>query len=81
MIIELLLTMFFGLIEVIITLIPTFSIKNFSLSPLINVIGVGISILPNCFFPTLIVTVLFWTVTHLVWSAIEWLYKKIPGVD
>lgn len=51
-------------------------------------IGSTISLLRKgmYFFPLdvwliLIANITFWLTVQMVWAVIEWLYKKIPGVD
>ena len=81
MILELILKLVFGLIGIIIDLLPKFNLNFTGVSSILNTINVGLSFLPQGFFPLLVGTTLFWTLTQLSWGAIEWLYKKIPGVD
>lgn len=40
-----------------------------------------LSFFPDKFFITLFGSVVFYSTIHFTWSVIEWIYKKIPGVD
>ena len=82
MILELCFKPFFIFIKFLITLVPSFvgagisSVVSFSsyLSPIL-------SILPNGFFSSFIGSVIFYLTLQFSWAIIEWIYKKIPGVD
>lgn len=82
MILELCFKPFFILIKFLITLVPSFvgsgvsSLVSFSvyLSPIL-------SLLPNGFFSSFISSVTFYMTAQFGWVVIEWVYKKIPGVD
>lgn len=82
MILELCFKPFFILIRFLITLVPSFvgsgvsSLVGFSvhMSPIL-------SLLPNGFFSAFIGSVIFYMTAQFGWVVVEWVYKKIPGVD
>lgn len=82
MIVELLLDLVFGAVYLLTRSLPNtvFDLPDWSLQAL-KLLKTGI-----CFFPTdvwiaCIANGMFWLVVHFVWAIIEWVYKKIPGVD
>lgn len=81
MIIELLLSPIFLLISGCIGLLPTFvSLPNW-LMYFIDFVRKGLSFFPSGVFTIIISNILFWLSLHMIWAIIEWLYKKVPGVD
>ena len=85
MIIETLLGLVFGLIGFLINLIPDFSGLNFysgiDISGFLDILSYGFVIFPFPLFIGFIGNVLFWLVAQMVWAIVEWLYRKIPGVN
>lgn len=82
MLLEGVFNVFFILIDFIINLLP-FSVESsyFNFSALFDVLGYGIYVIgPTCFI-AIVGTWLTWTTINLGWAVIEWLYKKIPGVN
>ena len=81
MIIELLLSPLFLLVSFIVSLLgyggslPSWSID------FMNMIQVALTYFPSDVFCTVIVNIYLWVVALLSWSVIEWVYKKIPGVN
>lgn len=81
MIIELICMPIFFIINSAINTIPlAFKLPNW----LADVLGLLIKAMQ--FFPLdvwviVIGNILFWLVLHFVWAVIEWVYKKIPGVN
>ena len=82
MILELILTPIFLVISGFIALIPdgVLSLQNWLIS-FVSVVKTGLSIFPPGVFTIVIANISFWLVAHMTWAIIEWLYKKIPGVD
>lgn len=46
-----------------------------------NVLSWGLMFFPKDVFYALIGSFVFWMAAHFAWAIIEWIYKKIPGVD
>lgn len=82
MILETILNLFFGLINLIISLFPNTSVSlpNWSTS-FMSFLGTGLSFFPPSVFNILITNVAFWLTVHMTWAIIEWSYKKIPGIN
>ena len=82
MILELMFAPIFLVISGFIALIPdgVISLPNWLIS-FISVVKTGLSIFPPHVFTIVIANIAFWLVAHMTWAIIEWLYKKIPGVD
>lgn len=81
MIIELLTTPIFLLIELIINMLPQgIEIPSF-INSTINLLKIPMSIFPLDLWFVIIGNVGFWYGSQLLWSIIEWVYKKIPGVN
>lgn len=81
MIIELLFSPIFSLIEIIINLLPNnIVIPNF-ISDTLELLKIPLSIFPIDLWIVIITNVVLWYSAQLIWSIIEWVYKKIPGVN
>jgi len=81
MIIELLLSPFWGLIDLIINLLPSAPSSAFSLGNFVSIVSKGMIFINPVTFVLVISNVLFWASIHFGWAIVEWVYKKIPGVD
>ena len=85
MIIEYLLTPIFWLLDGILTLLPDFSyldsLYDYDVSGFIYLLAYGFFIFPFSLFMTFIGNILFWLALQMGWAIIEWVYKKIPGVN
>ena len=46
-----------------------------------SIIGIGLLVFPIDVWAGVIGSVISWAGVHFVWAIIEWVYKKIPGVD
>lgn len=81
MIIELLCTPVFLLIKGLIQLIPVaFQIPNW-LADLISLLIKGMQFFPPDVWAIAIGNIIFWLLLQFIWAIIEWVYKKIPGVN
>jgi len=81
MLVELFLEPIFLIIKGTISFIPdAFQIPNWALSAF-SLISKGLYFFPIDVWRTIIANVSFWLGAQLVWSIIEWVYKKVPGVD
>lgn len=47
----------------------------------LSLISKALIFFPADVWSVVIGNVLFWTSLHFVWAIIEWVYKKIPGVN
>lgn len=82
MILEYILNPVFSLINSLIETLPSsfFEIPDWFIS-FRSILCKGISLLPDGLFGIVIGNVVFWIATQYGWAVIEWIYKKIPGVD
>lgn len=81
MLIELVTTPIFSLINVIVNMIPDgFNIPNYVWYT-IEILKYPLAIFPVDLWVLIISNICFWYTVQLSWSIIEWVYKKIPGVD
>lgn len=81
MIIELLFNLIFGLVKIIINLIPSgYSLPNWFYS-FYDVVSNALAFFPKGVFIIIIGNVFFWLTAHMTWAIIEWIYKKVPGID
>ena len=85
MIIELMLYPIFWLFDRILYLLPDFSyldpLYGYDISGFIYLLSYGFFIFPFSLFMIFIGNVLFWMALQMGWAIIEWVYRKIPGVD
>lgn len=81
MIIELLFNLIFGLVNFIISFIPSgYNLPNWFFS-FYDVVSNALAFFPRPVFIIVISNVGFWLAAHMGWAVIEWVYKKVPGVD
>jgi len=81
MITETILNMLFAVNELIINMMPQIHALPNWLQDTINIIKVPLSIFPLDVWITVIGSVTMWYGLQFGWSVVEWIYKKIPGVD
>ena len=81
MIFEALLTPIFFIIESLISFFPTpLTIPDWGIA-CIDLISKGLSLFPPDVWWTCIGNVAFWMYLQLGWAIIEWIYKKLPGIN
>lgn len=81
MIVEKILDVFFSGVNSLISMLPTPVVENFTGKTPPDIVRYGV-----CFFPgdviTLVVTsFIVWKAIFIGWAIIEWIYKKIPGIN
>lgn len=81
MIVELLLTPIFIVIQALLDFLPKMPAVSDFLSSGIEWISRGLIIFPLPVWIASIVSIIFWSFGGIGWSFIEWIYKKIPGID
>lgn len=83
MLFKILLDPFFALLNFIVSLLPELPIYASGIvnTSVPNFILRVISFFPDGFFVNLFLSVSFYTGVNFTWAVIEWIYKKIPGVD
>lgn len=81
MIIELLCTPMFLLVKGIIALLPqAFQLPNY-ITDVFALLLKASQFFPMDIFILCIGNITFWLVIHFTWAIIEWVYKKIPGIN
>lgn len=81
MIIELLFDLIFGLVSLIISFFPTgYSLPNWFYS-FYDVVSNALAFFPKPVFIIIISNVSFWLTVQMTWAIIEWIYKKVPGIN
>lgn len=81
MIIKLLLEPIFFLIESIIYFIPEGASIPSWLSFTVDILKYPMSIFPADVWILMISNVSFWYMAQMTWAIVEWIIKKIPGVN
>lgn len=81
MILELIFLPFITLVKFVITLLPTIETPSVALNTVIDLAGYGVTILGSSFTVLVLGNIVMWLTIQFTWSIIEWIYKKIPGVE
>lgn len=77
-----LLTIVFSFVNFLITLFPSY--HTFSGTPVTgfyDLVGLGLYFFGTAPFALVISSVVMWSAGELTWSLVEWVYRKIPGID
>lgn len=82
MLIELILAPLWGLVSLLISLIPSLSYVNGTIMEgFYHFIQLGLYFCGSSPFVLILANVLFWISVQIGWAVIEWIYKKIPGIS
>lgn len=81
MIIEVICSALIGLAVMIIKFIPTIMTPIVGIPQASKILSYALWFFPIEIWLIAIANVSFWIVTGFSWTMIEWLYKKIPGVN
>jgi len=81
MIVEAVCNMFFGLVEFLVAMFSAPLNIPAWIGDASVVIGYGLMIFPLDIWAFCIGSFALWTGIHFAWAIIEWIYKKIPGVN
>lgn len=85
MLISLILKPFFIFINFLIGLLGGFfgdiAFVNYGFDVVVDLIGYGVYFMGSSTFNLVISSIAFWFTIDIAWACIEWLYKKIPGID
>lgn len=82
MLIELMLSPLWGLVSLLISLIPSISVVNGTIMEgFYHFIQLGLYFCGSAPFVLILANVLFWISAQIGWAVIEWIYKKIPGIS
>ena len=85
MLLTLILKPFFIFINFLIGLLGGFfgdvQFINYGFDVVVDLLGYGVFFMGYSTFSLVISSIGFWFTIDMVWACIEWLYKKIPGVE
>lgn len=82
MIVELLFNMIFGIVDIVIGLIPSIVLDTVGgASSMVTLLSYGLYFFPLDLWLVIIANIIVWLGVQGGWVVIEWCYKKIPGVD
>lgn len=81
MIIKLITLPLFGLVKLIVLLIPDGVILPSYIGSTLDLLSIPLKIFPVDLWILIISNITFWYSVQFGWAIIEWVYKKIPGVD
>ncbi|GFP78557.1 hypothetical protein [Clostridium fungisolvens] len=81
MLIELLLKPFFSLLNSIVYLLPSNNFTSPTMTGIFDLLSKGLYFFGSATFILVIGNITFWSVAHIAWAIIEWVYKKIPGIN
>lgn len=81
MLIQLMMYPFWLFITFLIGLIPVIESFPSGFGAVTNIIGYGCAIIGTDFFLAILGNIIFWLTVQMTWAIIEWIYKKIPGVE
>lgn len=85
MLLSLILKPFFIFINFLIGLLGGFfgdvQFINYGFDVVIDLLGYGVFFMGYSTFSLVISSIGFWFTIDMAWACIEWLYKKIPGVE
>lgn len=81
MILELILTPVFMLIDGLIGLLPSMPDLPNWISNTLDLVSMALLIFPLPIWVLSIGSITFWTFQQLIWSGIMWVVRKIPGIS
>ena len=81
MIFTTLLACFTSLINLIINILPNTPTTEVALQGFLGLINTGVNLFGLTTFTIIISNIVFWSIFHITWAIIEWIYIKIPGVN
>lgn len=81
MITDAILSLFFIFGRGLITLFPGFYTIPSWADATLEVLNVALFFFPVDLWAVILACILFWLTALLTWAAVEWVYKKAPGVD
>jgi hypothetical protein len=82
MLLKLIFSPIFALLNFILGLIPSISfLQGFDIVGIFDIAVFTFVFFPFSVFSVIIGNVVFWLQVQGTWSIVEWVYKKIPGVN
>lgn len=82
MIVEFFLEVIFQVVYLIVEALPNalFNIPNWGVQTL-KLVRIGLGLFPSDVWLLCVGSGILWFWAHLNWKTLEWIYKKIPGVN
>lgn len=68
-------------VDFFITLLPTFDLSSNSFLAIYELMSYGVWIVGKETFVLIMSSILAWFTIFYGWAVIEWVYKKIPGIN
>lgn len=81
MIVEVVLGVLMDCVNWIIAFLPSIESLPSWVTDTITLISFGLQIFPVDVWIVLLIHLVLWTGGSYIWAVVEWVYKKIPGVD
>ena len=81
MIIQLIMIPFWFLVSSLISMLPVVEYGPRGFGAVFDIIGYGCAIIGTDFFFGILGNITFWLTAQMLWALIEWVYKKVPGVN
>lgn len=69
------------LVDFIISVLPSSALEFVLDGAIFPILAKGVSVMGFDNFVFYLSSFLFWYTVQLTWAVIEWIYKKIPGID
>lgn len=81
MLIQLMMSPMWFMVYALIGMFPVLESFPSGFGAVTNIIGYGCAIIGTDFFLSILGNIIFWLTVQLAWALIEWIYKKVPGVN
>ena len=81
MIIEKILDMFFGGVNLLISMLPTPLVETLSGFTPPDIVRYGVCFFPSDVIALVVTSFIAWKTIFIGWAIVEWIYKKIPGIN
>lgn len=81
MIIEKILDMMFAGTDLIISMLPTPIVEVLSGFSVPDIVRHGVCFFPEDIILATVTAFIGWKTVFLTWAVVEWVYKKIPGIN
>lgn len=81
MLIQLMMSPMWFMVYALIGMLPVAESFPSGFGAVTNIIGYGCAIVGTEFFMAILGNIIFWLTVQLAWALVEWIYKKVPGVN
>ena len=69
------------LITFLIGLLPSTPVTELAFGGFLSILNIGINLFGANTFSVVIANISYWSIFHIAWAGIYWVYNKIPGVN